>query len=56
MTLSTLRGINEGEPTTTPIGFVLAGNRIVTVRYATPKPLVAFADHVRRDPSLRAMR
>jgi magnesium transporter len=52
MTLSTLRGINEGEPTTTPIGFVLTGNRIVTVRYATPKPILVFADHVRREPEL----
>ena len=52
MTLSTLRGINDGEPTTTPIGFVLAGNRLVTVRYATPKPFLAFADHVRREPEL----
>jgi len=52
MTLSTLRGINEGEPTSTPIGFVLTGNRLVTVRYATPKPLLVFAEHVRREPEL----
>ena len=36
MTLSALRGVKEGEPSTTPIGFVLVGNRLVTVRYATP--------------------
>ncbi len=52
MTLSALRGVNEGQPTTTPMGFVLAGNRLVTVRYATPKPVVAFGDHVRREPEL----
>jgi len=52
MTLSALRGISAGEPTTTPIGFVLADNRLVTVRYADPKPLLAFADHVRREPGI----
>ena len=35
-----------------PIGFVLAGNRLVTVRYADPKPLRMFADHVQREPEL----
>jgi len=52
MTLSALRGVTEGQPATTPIGFVLAGNRLVTVRYATPKPVDAFAEHVRREPQL----
>ena len=52
MTLSALRGVVEGQPTTTPIGFVLAGNRLVTIRYATPKPVLAFADHVHREPEL----
>jgi magnesium transporter len=52
MTLSALRGVSEGRPTTTPVGFVLAGNLLVTVRYATPKPVVAFGDHVRREPEL----
>ena len=52
MTLSALRGVKEGKPGTTPIGFVLTGNRLVTVRYATPKPVSAFADHVRREPEL----
>ncbi|MEO8547940.1 MAG: magnesium/cobalt transporter CorA [Sphingomicrobium sp.] len=52
MTLSVLHGIKEGQPATTPISFVLAGNRLVTVRYATPKPVLAFADHVRREPEL----
>jgi magnesium transporter len=52
MTLSALRGVNEGRPTSTPIGFVLAGNRLVTVRYASPKPVIVFGDHVRREPEL----
>ncbi len=52
MTLSALRGVTEGRPTSTPIGFVLAGNRLVTVRYAAPSPIVAFASHVRREPEI----
>ena len=52
MTVSALWGIEEGTPATTPIGFVLAGNRLVTIRYATPKPLRAFEQHAIRDPEL----
>ena len=52
MTLSTLRGVKEGKPASTPIGFVLAGNRLVTVRYAAPGPIVAFANHVQREPAI----
>ena len=52
MTVSILYGVEDGEPKTTPISFVLADNRLVTVRYATPKPVRAFSDHARRDPDL----
>jgi magnesium transporter len=52
MTVSALRGLEENQPATTPIGFVLAEHRLVTVRYATPKPVRAFADHARREPEL----
>ena len=52
MTVSTLRGLEEERPTTTPIGFVLAGNRLVTIRYATPKPVRTFENHARRDQEL----
>lgn len=52
MTLSTLRGVEEGEPTSEPIGFVLTEDRLVTVRYASPKPVRSFIDHVRREPEL----
>ena len=52
MTVSVLRGVDEDHPTTTPIGFVLAGNRLVTIRYATPKPIRTFENHARRDPEL----
>src|SRR6476660_5712936 len=52
MTVSVLCGLAAGHPSTTPIGFVLADNRLVTIRYATPKPVRAFIDHVRREPEL----
>src|SRR5689334_15535429 len=52
MTVSALRGVDEHLPTTTPIGFVLAGNRLVTIRYATPKPVRTFENHARRDREL----
>ena len=54
MTLSALRGIEDDEPTTTPIGFVLSGNRLVTVRYATPKPIRVFQEDLRREPDIGA--
>ena len=52
MTLSTLYGIEEGQPAAEPIAFVLAGNRLVTVRYTSPKPFRMFAEHVQ--PRARA--
>jgi magnesium transporter len=52
MTLSALRGVREGKPASTPIGFVLANSRLVTVRYASPSPIVSFANHVRREPEI----
>src|SRR5579864_565870 len=52
MTVSALRGVEEHLPSTTPISFVLAGNRLVTIRYATPKPVRTFENHARRDPDL----
>ena len=52
MTASVLCGVEDGIPASTPMGFVLTDNRLVTIRYATPKPVRAFADHVRREPEL----
>ncbi|HEY8592416.1 MAG TPA: magnesium transporter CorA family protein [Sphingomicrobium sp.] len=52
MTASVIRGIEENRPATTPISFVLAGNRLVTIRYETPKPVRDFGSHARRDPDL----
>ena len=52
MTMSVLTGITEGKPTACPIGFVLTGEKLVTVRYATPKPVMIFMEHVRREPEI----
>jgi magnesium transporter len=52
MTVSVLYGVVDGDPSTTPIGFVLADGRLVTIRYATPKPVLAFSEHVQREPEL----
>ncbi len=52
MTISTLTGVTEGAPITTPLAFVLTGNRLVTLRYQAPKPIRDFIDHARREPGL----
>ena len=52
MTVSVLYGVQDGEPKTAPISFVLTDNRLVTVRYATPKPIRAFSEHALRDKDL----
>ena len=52
MTVSVLRGVEDGLPASTPVGFVLTKDRLVTVRYATPKPLRKFEEHARREPEL----
>lgn len=52
MTASVLYGVDEGSPSSDPIGFVLAGDRLVTVRYITPRPIRAFTSHAQREPEL----
>jgi magnesium transporter len=52
VTISVLCGVADGTPSSTPIGFVLAGDRLVTVRYATPKPFRTLAQHIRREEEL----
>ena len=52
MTMSTLCGVEEKQPASAPIGFVLTGSRLVTVRYIAPKPWRSFVAHVGREPDL----
>ena len=47
MTLSVLFGIDAGAPQSEPISFVLQGGKLVTVRYVTPRPWLAFAREAR---------
>lgn len=54
LTMSILFGVEEGTPSAEPITFVLTRDRLVTVRYVTPKPLRSFSDHVFREPELAA--
>ena len=53
MTTNALRGVQEAHPTTTPIGFVLADNRLVTIRYAQPKSFALFIAALQRIPQER---
>ncbi|WP_294121461.1 magnesium transporter CorA family protein [Sphingomonas sp.] len=50
MTISVLSGITDGTPGSTPVSFVLTNDRLVTVRYGTPKPIRAFEEQARREP------
>ena len=52
LTLSTLTGIDEGEPSSSPIGFILTDAQLVTVRYADPRPFRVLAEHWKREPAL----
>ena len=52
MTLTALFGVEDENPQSDPIGFVLTRDRLVTIRYMTPKPIRAFAEHAKRDKTL----
>ena len=42
MTMTALVRLDTDEPSKTPITFILKGTTLVTVRYAEPKPFLAF--------------
>jgi magnesium transporter len=52
LTISTLYGVEEQSPASEPIGFVLADERLVTVRYVMPKSIRIFSENACRDPEL----
>jgi magnesium transporter len=52
LTMSTLTGIDEGQPSSSPIGFILTETQLVTVRYADPRPFRMLAEHWKREPEL----
>jgi len=52
MTASVIYGVNKGKPDTDPVGFILTDKLLITVRYVDPKPLITFAENLKRDPDL----
>ena len=54
MTMSVLYGVEGGSPSSEPVSFVLSADRLVTVRYVSPKPMRVFSEEVRRNPALAA--
>jgi magnesium transporter len=52
LTANFLYGVDTGDFSSTPISFVLAGNSLVTVRYATPKAFPVFAARCAKSPTL----
>lgn len=54
LTANFLYGVDTGEFSSTPISFVLSGNSLITVRYATPKAIPVFAARCQKSPSLLA--
>ena len=52
MTMSVLFGLQENDPQSEPISFVLMDGKLVTVRYVTPKPWLAFSREARVKPEL----
>src|SRR4029079_2577112 len=55
MTATVLYQTETEEPATTPITFILAGNKLITLRYAEPHAFSIFAARCRKpDPSLNS--
>jgi magnesium transporter len=53
MTATVLYQTETAEPATTPVTFILAGDRLITLRYAEPRAFSLFAARCRRpDPAL----
>jgi magnesium transporter len=48
MTANVVWNVETGEPESAPITFVLAGDRLVTIRYSAPRPFAAFAAYAER--------
>ena len=52
MTMSVLHGVNENQPSSDAITFILSEEHLVTVRYIDPKPFLVFAEQVYAEPEL----
>jgi magnesium transporter len=52
LTANVMSGVDAGDPVSTPVSFVLTKDKLITVRYADPRPFRAFVDRLEREPSL----
>ncbi|KFC62482.1 putative magnesium and cobalt transport transmembrane protein [Devosia sp. LC5] len=52
MTMTGLHKLDSEEPSKTPITFILKGETLVTVRYAEPKPFLAFTLRAQKSKSI----
>lgn len=50
MTAWLIDGIEEGRPNADPVGFILSGELLVTVRYSDPQPFLLLAEHLYGEP------
>ena len=52
MTASVLYGIDEGRPSSDPIGFILTDKYVVSVRYVDPRPFRIISENLYAEPEL----
>ena len=50
LTASVIAGVDEGQPTADPVGFILSDKLLVTVRYVDPTPFLLVAEHIYGEP------
>ena len=46
LTASVIAGVDEGQPTADPVGFILSDKLLVTVRHIDPEPFLLVAEHL----------
>ncbi len=52
MTISLIVRFDSDKPEISPVTFILAGNRLVTLRYVEPRSFITFLAHAERHPSV----
>ena len=52
MTMTALSKLDTEDPSKTPITFIIKGNTLVTVRYAEPKPFLAFLTRAQKPKAI----
>ncbi|WP_265569313.1 magnesium transporter CorA family protein [Sphingomicrobium nitratireducens] len=54
LTLSVLFGVDARQPQSGPVGFLLSGDRLVTIRAVDPKPFATFLNRLHAEPEAYA--